>query len=136
MESYNIYFFLIWLLPLNLIILRLTQIAAHINNLELSSNPCTGNYTLFIHTSVDGLWIVFHFWLLRKKLLWTFTYQSFVLSFFLIKHLVVACLGHIVVFKKSPNCYPKWLYYSTYLPTAWEFQLFHILAKARCNRYF
>lgn len=40
--------------------------------------------------------------------------------FFLIKLVAVACLGHIVVFKKPPNCYPKWLSYSTYLPIACE----------------
>ena len=32
--------------------------------------------------------------------------------------------------KESPNCYPEWLYQSTFLPTVWEGSLFSILSRA------
>lgn len=54
------------------------------------------------------------FWI---KLLWTFLYGSLYghrLSFLLIKtprHEVAGSYGrHVKVFKKLPNCFPKWLY--------------------------
>ena len=90
----------------------------------LGSNPLYGCTTvcLAIYLLMD-IWIVFCFWLTQIKPLWTFVDKSLyrcMLSLLLGKHLAVECLGHIVAFKKLPNCNPKWLYHSTYSPTVSE----------------
>ena len=73
------YIFLkIWLLPLNLIILRFIQIAAHINFLVLSSNPLNGYTTVCLSPYLlMDIWTMFYFGLPQIKLLWTSVYESF-----------------------------------------------------------
>lgn len=81
-----------------------------------------------------GIWVVFGLRPLQRKLLWTFVFKSVKHSFGEIPRSGMAgsydrCITSILfyvfkefkeLFKKQPNCFPKWLHNFSFSPEVYE----------------
>lgn len=108
----------IWLFGLSIVFLRFIHVGAciRIHSFSwLNNSPLFGyiTFSLSIHHLME-IWVVYSFWLLRIKLLWTFTYKSlyvymfsFPLGIYLGEGYLNGMIGRYLTFKKLRNCL-KW----------------------------
>lgn len=82
-----------------------------------------GYTTVCFFHSHGYLMDISRFWLLQIQLLRTVVYTSLcghLLSFLLVKNLGVDWPGVVLLFKKLPNCFRRWLYHFTFPPATYE----------------